>query len=110
MTTKEAINLFNYYLQLNHKQRTLDSYRVILGRFAAIYGQRPLDAITPDEIFHFLKTLTQNLAKSTRRLRYAQEKAFYNFIIDKHHGTVQIESELGKGTRVIIGLPASNLR
>jgi len=29
-------------------------------------------------------------------------------IIDKHHGTVRIESEVGKGTRVIIGLPAGN--
>ena len=83
MTTKEAITLFTYYLQSNHKQRTLDSYRVILDRFAALYGQRSLDAITPDKIFHFLENLTQNLAKSTRRLRYAQVKAFYNFIIDR---------------------------
>jgi integrase/recombinase XerD len=83
MTAKEAISLFKYYLQSNHKQRTLDSYRVILDRFAALYAQRSLDAITPDEIFHFLETLTQNLAKSTRRLRYAQVKAFYNFIIDR---------------------------
>jgi two-component system NtrC family sensor kinase len=29
-------------------------------------------------------------------------------IIDKHHGTVRIESEVEKGTRVIVGLPASN--
>ena len=82
MTTKEAITLFKYYLQSNHKQRTLHSYRVVLDRFAAIYAQRSLDAITPDEIFHFLENMTQNLAKSTRRLRYAQVKAFYNFIID----------------------------
>lgn len=31
-------------------------------------------------------------------------------IIDKHHGTVRIESEVDKGTRVIIGLPAGNPR
>jgi len=29
-------------------------------------------------------------------------------IIDKHNGTIKIESETEKGTRVIIGLPASN--
>jgi PAS domain S-box-containing protein len=29
-------------------------------------------------------------------------------IIDKHHGRIRIESETGKGTRVIIGLPADN--
>jgi two-component system NtrC family sensor kinase len=27
-------------------------------------------------------------------------------IIDKHRGTIEIESEPGRGTRVIIGLPA----
>ena len=31
-------------------------------------------------------------------------------IIDKHHGTVRIESEVDKGTRVIIGLPAGSPR
>jgi integrase len=83
MITKEAITLFKYYLQSNHKQRTIESYRIILDRFVAIYAQRSLDAVTPDEIFHFLENLTQNLAKSTRRLRFAQLKAFYNFIIDR---------------------------
>jgi integrase len=37
----------------------------------------------PDEIYHFLETLTEGLAKSSRRLRYAQLKAFYNFIITR---------------------------
>jgi len=83
MTTQEAITLFKYYLQANHKRRTLESYRVCLDRFAELFAQRSLDAITPDEIFHFLEHLTKNLAKSTRRLRYAQVKAFYNFIIDR---------------------------
>ncbi|MHB8092563.1 MAG: tyrosine-type recombinase/integrase, partial [Syntrophales bacterium] len=83
MITKEAITLFNYNLQSNHKQRTIKSYSLITGRFDAIYGQRPMDTITPEEIFHFLEDLTKNMAKSTRRLRYAQLKAFYNFIIDR---------------------------
>ena len=83
MTTKEAITLFKYYLQANHKKRTIESYNFMLGRFDAIYAQRSLDDISPDGIFHFLENMTQNLAKSTRRLRYAQIKAFYNFIIDR---------------------------
>jgi integrase len=49
----------------------------------AIYAQKPLADISSDEIFHFLENMTQNLSKSTRRLRYAQLKAFYNFIIDR---------------------------
>jgi integrase len=83
MTTKEAITLFKYYLQSNHKTRTMESYALLLDRFNAIHAGRPLDHISPDEIFHFLEDLTRNLAKSTRRLRYAQLKAFYNFVIDR---------------------------
>ena len=83
MTTKEAITLFKYYLQANHKERTIDSYSLLLDRFNAIHGERPLEDISPDEIFHFLESVTQKLSKSTRRLRYAQIKSFYNFIIDR---------------------------
>ena len=83
MITKEAITLFKYYLQSNHKQRTIESYRLLLERFEVIFAQKDLETIAPDEIFHFLENLTGNMAKSTRRLRYAQLKAFYNFIIDR---------------------------
>jgi integrase len=83
MTTKEAITLFKYYIQSNHKRRTIESYTLLLDRFNAIYAEKPLEGISPDEIFHFLESLTQKLSKSTRRLRYAQLKAFYNFIIDR---------------------------
>jgi integrase/recombinase XerD len=83
MTTKEAITLFKYYLQSNHKQRTIESYTLLLDRFNAIHAERLMEDISPDEIFHFLESVTQKLSKSTRRLRYAQLKAFYNFIIDR---------------------------
>jgi len=83
MITKEAVTLFKYYVQSNHKPRTIESYTLVLERFNAIHAQRPLEDISPDEIFNFLESVTQKLSKSTRRLRYAQVKAFYNFIIDR---------------------------
>ena len=83
MTTKEAITLFKYYLQSNHKTRTIESYTLLLDRFNAIHADQLLEVVSPDEIFHFLEDPTRNLAKSMRRLRYAQLKAFYNFIIDR---------------------------
>ncbi|HET6459188.1 MAG TPA: tyrosine-type recombinase/integrase [Syntrophales bacterium] len=84
MTTKEAITLFKYYIQSNHKRRTIESYTLLLERFNAIHAERSLEDISPDEIFHFLeRSVTQKLSKSTRRLRYAQMKTFYNFIIDR---------------------------
>ena len=83
MTTQESIRLFKSYLQSNHKQRTIDSYVYLLRRFEMIYAQRALDSIGSDEIYTFLETLTKDLSKSTRRLRYSQQKTFYNFIIDR---------------------------
>lgn len=83
MTTKEAITLFKYYLESNHKRRTIESYTLLLDRFNVIHGEKSLEDISSDEIFHFLESVTQKLSKSTRRLRYAQLKAFYNFIIDR---------------------------
>jgi integrase len=45
-----------------------------------------VEAITPDHIHQFLEALTEHAAKSTRRLRYAQVKAFFNFLInEKNH-------------------------
>jgi len=71
MTTQEAIRVFNTYLQSNHKQRTIDGYNYLFSRFQGIYDERDLDSIGADEIHTFLETLTQDLAKTTRRLRYA---------------------------------------
>jgi len=83
MITQEAIKLFKDYLRLNHRKRTIESYGPLLEKYEAAYAQRVLDSIGPDEIYHFLETVTQHLSKSTRRLRYAQMKAFYNSIIDR---------------------------
>jgi integrase len=83
MITKEAITLFKYYLQSNHKKRTIESYSPLFDKFGVIYAQRQLEDISPDEIFQFLENMTHNHSKSTRRLRYAQIKSFYNFIIDR---------------------------
>jgi integrase len=55
----------------------------LLKKFESLYGERPFDSMEADEIYHFLETLTQDHAKSSRRLRYAQLKAFYNFIITR---------------------------
>jgi len=54
-----------------------------LQKFEARFAERSFDSIKSDEIYQFLEALTENLSKATRRLRYAQLKAFYNFLIEK---------------------------
>lgn len=81
--TSEAVTIFKYYLQSNHKKRTIESYNPLIDKFETIYKQKSLEDISSDEVFQFLENVTHSLSKSTRRLRYAQIKAFYNFIIDR---------------------------
>lgn len=85
MNMKQAISLFQSYQQSNHRKRTVESYRFLLERFGALYGDRPIDTLKPEEIYDFLERVTSDLAKSTRRLRYAQLKAFFNFVIEKYY-------------------------
>jgi integrase/recombinase XerD len=83
MTLKEAITLFSYHQRSNLKARTVQSYQPLLRRLEAQFSERSFDSIRSDEIYQFLETLTEDLTRSTRRLRYAQLKAFFNFLIDK---------------------------
>ena len=83
MTIREAITLFGYHQRSDLKARTVQSYHPLLHRFEARFADRSFDSITPDEIYQFLESLTEKLSKSTRRLRYAQLKAFCNFQIEK---------------------------
>ena len=86
MNVKEAITLFRYYQQSHHRKRTIDSYQTLLSVFEQTYGNRSLESLQPDEMYQFLESISARSAKSTRRLRYAQLKAFFNFIIiDKCH-------------------------
>ncbi len=43
------------------------------------FGNRPLASLTTDELFLFLDRLTEGTLPSTRRLRFAQLKALFNF-------------------------------
>jgi len=85
MNVKEAIILFRYYQQSHHRKRRIDSYQTLLIVFEQTHGNRSLDSLQSDEMYQFLEHFTEGSAKSTRRLRYAQLKAFFNFIIDKCH-------------------------
>jgi integrase len=89
MTITEAIALFKNHQKANLKQRTQQSYNYLLQRFEKHFADRSLESIRPEEIYQFLETLTERYAKSTRRLRYAQTKAFFNLIIENGSLTIK---------------------
>jgi len=86
MIIKEAIDIFQSSQKNIHRKRTKDSYRYILEHFEKHFPDSDIEAITPDQIYQFLEVLTERAAKSTRRLRYAQLKAFFNFLINEKRG------------------------
>ena len=83
MKTKEAIDLFQSYQKSTHKKRTLQSYLPLLLRFGSQYGETAPENHRAGGGLPFPRGATAGRARSTRRLRYAQLKAFYNFIINR---------------------------
>jgi integrase/recombinase XerD len=84
MNINEAIKLIYEYQKANLKKRSIESYNFILSRFSSKYETRSLEDISSDDINQFLAELTGGLSKATRRLRYAQLKTFFNFIIERY--------------------------
>jgi site-specific recombinase XerD len=83
MTVREAIYIFQIAQKNLHRKRTTESYRYLLEHLEKHFPDSNVEAITPDHIYQFLEALTEHTAKSTRRLRYAQLKAFFNFLINE---------------------------
>jgi integrase len=53
-----------------------------LESFQSEFGDHEVDSIKAEELCRFLETFTEGLARATRRLRYAQLRALFNFVID----------------------------
>jgi integrase/recombinase XerD len=81
MNTSSALKIFRDYQKSNLKPTTVIGYRYLLDNFEELFGDRDLKSISSEELFHFLEIVTENNSKSTKRHRYSQLKAFFNFII-----------------------------
>jgi len=68
MTVRDAIHIFQSSQKNIHRKRTKDSYRYLLEHLENHCADIHVEAITPDHIYQFLESLTEHLAKSTRRL------------------------------------------
>ena len=80
MKVSVAVSSFIEYHSANSKKNTLKNYEFVTIPFRNQFGDRELDTITSDEILPFLIDLTNGAKQSTKKLRYANLKAFFNFI------------------------------
>ncbi len=84
MTVQEGIELFK-----RHQQRQArESYAYLLRNLETFFGEKPMDALCAEDIHQLLFAVTRGRARSSARLRYAQVKSFYNFMIE--HGKVAL--------------------
>jgi len=71
------------------KKNTLKNYEFVTSPFRTQFRERELDTITPDEILPFLIDFTKGAKQSTKKLRYANLKAFFNFIRNTFEPTLE---------------------
>jgi integrase/recombinase XerD len=83
MNINEAIEFMKSHHLSSLRQSTNAGYTLFFTHFKASFNGRSVESITPEEIGHFLESFTVGVAKATRHLRYAQTKAFFNFIINE---------------------------
>jgi integrase len=84
MKTSLALDIFRKYQESNLRPTTVIGYRYLLDNLEVLFGDKDFRSIRSEELFHFMEIMTENVAKSTKRHRYAQLKAFFNFIITNY--------------------------
>jgi hypothetical protein len=82
MTIQKAIEHFKEHQRTSVKKRTQNGYRKLIEHLKSAFFDHNVESIKSEELCRFLETTTEGLARSTRRLRYAQLRAVFNFVID----------------------------
>lgn len=82
MTIEEAMELFRKHQKNSVRKNTLKNYEKFLEQFQMRFSKYEVSALSAEDIGKFLEECTQGLSRSTRHLRYAQLKAFFNYIIE----------------------------
>ncbi len=82
MTVKEAIELFGSHQQAHVRQKTRHGCRYLIRNFEMLFGDPHVEEISREDIYQFLLIMTEGRTKSSARLRYAQLKAFFNYLPD----------------------------
>lgn len=83
MIVYEAINLFRNQQMPILKPSTRYCYEIVLRKLESHLWDRPIESLQPEELAQLLEDNRRNVAQSTRYLRYAQLKAFFNFILER---------------------------
>jgi site-specific recombinase XerD len=85
MKVQQAADYFIDYHKANSKKKydQESGFRInqVSTRFLDEFADRKLKSISSDEILSFLNRLTRGQKQTTKRIRYANLKTFFNFVI-----------------------------
>jgi len=84
MKASIALKIFRDYQKANLKSSTAGGYTYLLDNFEALFGEKDLKSINSEDAYHFLEIITEKSSKSSKRHRYSQLKAFFNFVISNY--------------------------
>jgi integrase/recombinase XerD len=84
MKASIALKIFRDYQRANLKPSTAGGYTYLLDNFEALFGEKDFKSINSEDAYHFLEIITENSSKSSKRHRYSQLKAFFNFVISNY--------------------------
>jgi len=84
MKVSLALKIFRDYQNANLRRSTATGYRYLTNLFEEFFGGRDISSISSEDLYHFLEMITEGNSKSTKGHRYAQLKAFLNFIITNY--------------------------
>lgn len=76
------IELFRTHQKNQAREKTRESYAYLLRTLEMLFGEKAMDATSAEDIHQFLLSVTSGRARSSARLRYAQVKAFFSFMIE----------------------------
>jgi len=84
MKASIALKIFRDYQRANLKPSTVKGYKYLIDNFEGLFGEKDPRSINSEDTYHFLEIITENSSKSTKRHRYSQLKAFFNFVISNY--------------------------
>ena len=80
MKVSEAAKLWLEYHKCHSKQNTIKAYRLVLTKFCKEFETENLEGITTEMALSFLNQITEGKKQNTKKTRYSQLLAFFNFI------------------------------
>ncbi|MBI2027954.1 MAG: site-specific integrase [Deltaproteobacteria bacterium] len=81
MELSHVIKQHREYLQSFAKETSCGAYNHLYSHMLKRFPEKNLEDFTSQDLFDFLNWLTENRSQATKRMRFAQVKAMFNFAI-----------------------------